>query len=262
MFRFFLLAMTTTFVAGCQPLPTDDAGTTDETTDSDDTSGRVWASPFSVTWGWSDSWPEGNCTELRAEVSGVDVANWELDFTLDNALDRLTWSDGAEMEIVGTHLVMRPWDEGALAAGDDLQLEYCGEPQTRITALEVTYDRTDDTDDPGSGGLFGTLVDSTNTLGLIYEEDGTENGGKCLEIKVANLTSQTLTDWKLTVTLSEAAALTHISGLLFFPETSTSVLVLPDADSQEIGPYGTQIGRMCTTVQVVPEGFQATFETD
>jgi hypothetical protein len=254
----------------CTPTPSPDSESTDPVdtgvgnTGSCQTTGRLIDGPFLMSWAWGQTWREGNCTEFTLRTSGVDVTGWKVELELSAPVTKVTYLpdlDEALLQIERNRVFVEPLGASDVFAADaELELEYCGEPRNCPVDLKVTADEGGDSSSGGGGdNAFVTLDDPTGKLGLVFDEDGVENGGTCFIVKVLNLTTDELTDWTIQVQMADAFAVTFFDDLRFIDFGSDGLKISPDADSGNILPLGAQAGRVCLDPKVLPVAMVAQF---
>ena len=118
---------------------------------------------------------------------------------------------------------------------------------------DVAYVDEPDTDPPSAPSPYDMLLDPGVDFGLVFAEDGKENGGRCLRFEVVNLQAVPVVDWGLRVTLSAPVGRTFSEGLWFYEgRRADELVVLPDEDSRTIQPFDAEVGRVCLSPFGVP----------
>lgn len=252
----------------CTPEPAPEETDVEDTgvgsTGSCQTTGRLIDGPFVVSWSWGQTWREGNCTEFTLRTSGVDVRGWTVELELNAPMTKVTYLpdvDEALLQIERNRVSVEPLGATDVFAADaELELEYCGEPRNCPVDMKVTVDDGGGTTDPDGDNAFVTLDDPTGKVGLVFEQEGTSNGGTCFDVRVINLTTDILENWSVQVQMSDAFDLTDSEDLTFLDFGSDGLRIIPDADSARIQPLGAQAGTVCVKPKVLPVAMVSDFD--
>jgi hypothetical protein len=263
--RWFALAITALFAA-CEPVPGTDGDDTDGdgVTDPDllTASGRLYAEPMSLTWGWNSSESvDGICMDLKIATNGADVLSWQLDVVADQAVDEIYFVSGAQVRPTAEGFTVSPSVEPGLEDGEEVLARFCSRPGVRPESMTATVEYVEpiDTDPPDVPDPYGALLDPAEEFLLNYAMDGEENGGRCMRMRVSNVTSVPMIDWSIEVTMAAIVTPTASSGLLFHQEDTTSdrLVIVPDFDSRTIQPFDFEEGRVCLKPFAEPIGIRS-----
>ena len=194
---------------------------------------------FTIFWRWygDADWEEGTCTEILLRNDGDDVRTWQLALELSAEIGNFSHEDGAFFIVDGTTLLADPVTSTRISSGSSASMSYCAEP--RATVLSAAVDSTrdgssssSDDDDDGSvdeddGIVIGDVETSLPGVRMYYLEGSESEGGRCLELNLANEGTGTWTIEETTLRFAEPVALTDYWESLFRVDGETLTVTWP-----------------------------------
>lgn len=232
----------------CRPVDATDTDG-DVITDPDGgTAGRLYDVPMSLVWAWSATDGDSTCVDLKIATNGADLRSWALTVTTDATVADISFVEGADIRWIDDHLSVVPSGRPELDGDTSVLAKVCTTPAVKLTDMsaEVVYEEEPDTDVPDASDAFGMINDPALEFGLQFAEVGQDNGGRCLQLDVVNLTSVPVIDWAVEVTFAGPVGQTASEGLWFYQGARPDqIVILPDFDSRTLQPYDSETGVLC-----------------
>jgi len=231
----------------------------DETLVGSEAQGQLIEGQFHLTWQWRDPWESGTCVDCVLQNMGPTVPGFELTVGLDQNIDEIVYSRGANIVSAGNRLTVTNFWGTDLNQGEALSFEMCAEPRIMLDDIvDVTIvDEEEEAVDPQ---LYGTLLDQDGILGMQFFQEGSANGGDCLTLIIKNLSDERLESWYIEMEMSDQFVMTYSDVLWPYQFTDRRLYVYPDPGHIWLGPYYEASGAICVSPIVVPTEIWSTLQ--
>lgn len=217
--------------------------------------GTLRAEALSLSWSPGDQWEQGGCFELTVTNSGPELEFWALDLTFSSEVTSWLYTDTQATWVTASSGAWIGAKEGLLKTGGQVSLSYCSEPAVvpvQISDVELKVSSSAELSPTPSADeqvVAGSL--RTETMALLYREDGSSKGGTCLEMTVTNLSSTTLSGWSLKLQLDKKASLTDWWDITPFI-SGTTLELYPTAGMDKLASMASAIGHVCLSPLAAP----------